>query len=137
MDFLPRRHRLLPHPILHSVNDSIYSQWYHLQGSLPSVGTAMSVHFPAYLSCLVSSSFICHIQLYSRTVVQVVHLYNHMFVQVTSIHSYIHTTIHSCINIFTYSYTSYTQHQFIHGCISHPKSCLLVSLEFGPHSSLC
>ena len=115
--------RLLVKQWIFSVNGSIYSQWYHLQGSLPSVVTVMSVYFLAYLSCLDSSSFTYHIQLYCHTVVQVVHLYNHMSVQVTSIHSYIHITIHSYINTFTYSYTSYTQHQFIHGCISHPKSC--------------
>ena len=70
----------------------------------------MSVHLLAYLFCLVSSSFTCHIQLYCHTVVQFVHLYSHMFLQVTSIQSYIHTTIYSYINTFTYSYTSYTQH---------------------------
>jgi len=38
--------------------------------------------------------------------------------------------IHSCIHdIYTTS--------FLHGCISHPKSCLAVSLQFGPHSSSC
>ena len=80
------------------------------------------------LWCRSTSHLTCHVSsispvIYNYTVVQVVHLYNHMSVQVTSIHSYIHITIHSYINTFTYSYTSYTQHQFIHGCISHPKSC--------------
>jgi len=108
--FSPRRNQLLPYVGVHLINGSMFSQQYHLQGSLPSVCTAMSVHLPSYLSCLVSSSLTYHIQLYK-------------------LHSYIHTIIHSYINTFTYSYihayTSYTQHQFIHGCISHLEFCLV------------
>jgi len=97
----------------------------------------MSVFLPSYLYCLVSSSTPV---IYSYTVVQ---LYNFTVIQSrTNIHtSYIHTLIQSYINTFTYSYirayTTYTQHQFIHGCISHPEFCVAGPLEFGPHSSLC
>ena len=73
--------------------------WYCDVGPLPNL--------------LVLSRFTSHIQLYCHTVLQVVHLYSHMFVQATSIHSYIHITIHSYINTFTYSYTSYTQHSYM------------------------
>jgi len=81
------------------------------------------------LILLVLSRFIeftCHMQLYSCTVIQITFI--HTFIQL-----YIHTLILSHIN----AYTSYTQYQFIHGCISHPKSCLVVSFQFGPHLSLC
>ena len=71
--------------------------------------------------------FIRHVQLYNRTVIY--GSYRHT----NHINSYIHTLILSHIN----AYTSYTQYQFIHGCISHPKSCLVVSFQFGPHLSLC
>jgi len=108
--FSPRRHRLLLRPGFYPVSNLIGPQGYHLQGSLPSVGTAISIHFPAYPSCLISSSHL------SYTV--------HTVIQITFIHLY---TIHSYINTFTYSYTSYAQHQFTHGCISHPKSCSAAS----------
>jgi len=70
------------------------------------------------LSCFIE--FACHMQVYSRTVIY--NLYSHT----NHIHSYIHTITHSYINTFI----TYTQYQFIHGCISHPKSCLVVSFRF-------
>jgi len=56
--------------------------------------------------------FTRHMQSYSRTIIY--SLYIHTLIQL-----YIHTLILSHIN----AYSSYTQYQFIHGCISHPKSC--------------
>jgi len=50
---------------------------------------------------------------------------------------YIHTLIHSYINTFIYTHIHADTTSFIHGCISHPESCLVVSLQFGPHLSLC
>jgi len=63
---------------------------------LPSVCTAMSLRLPSYMFCLVSSSspVICN-----YTVVQSSTVYT--VKQVTFIHSFIHTIIHSCMNIFT------------------------------------
>ena len=94
MSFIPKRHQLLPCAGFYPVSGPICSQSYYLQGSLPSVCTAMSVHLPSYMLCLFSlSSFVIY-NSYSHT------NYIHTFV----------TTIHSYINTFTYSYTSYTQH---------------------------
>jgi len=88
------------------------------------------------LRCRSTSHLTCHVSssspvIYSYTVVQshtCIHTFMHSF-----IHSYInnfHVVIHSCVhNIYTTS--------FIHGCISHLESCLAVSFQFGPHSSLC
>ena len=59
---------------------------------------------------------------------KVVHLYNRTFIRVTFIHPYINTFTYSHIH----AYTTYAQHQFIHGCIGHPESCLVISLRFGP-----
>jgi len=60
-----------------------------------------------------------------------IHQYFHVFIHScihTSIHQYFHVFIHSCIhNIYTTS--------FIHDCISHPESCLAVSLQSVPQSS--
>jgi hypothetical protein len=82
--FTPRRHQLLLCVGLYPVNGSICSRLYHLQGSFPSVCTAMSVRLPSYMSCLISLSHL------SYTVYSVV--------QVTSMHSYIHTNyIHTSI----------------------------------------
>jgi len=76
--------------------------------------------------------FIRHVQLYSRAV-----LYN-LYSHTNHIHSYIHTITHSYINTFT--------HQRIHNIYmisiptwlhQSPKSCLVVSFQFGPHLSLC
>jgi len=95
--------------------------WYCNVGPLPNL-PVLSRFIEFHLSYTV-------IQSYSRT--------SGTFIQSYVLTSYTDITIHSYINTFTYSYTSYTQHQFKHGCISHPKSCLVVSLQFGPHSSLC
>ena len=69
--------------------------------------------------------------IYSYTVVQ-----SH-----TCIHTFMHSFIHSYINTFhvvihSWVYSIYTT-LFIHGCISHLESCLAISFQFGPHSSLC
>jgi len=91
MGFHPRRYLL---PInrylaldLTPSTGSICPQGCHLQWNLSNVCAMKSVHLPSYLSCLVSSSSPV---IYSYTIVQVVHLYSHMFTQVRSIHSYIH-----------------------------------------------
>ena len=69
-----------------------------LQGSLPSVCTALSVRLQSYLSCLVPSS---HLSYPVQTVVQVTYY----------IHTFIYTIIHSYINTFTYSHIhAYTHH---------------------------
>ena len=80
--FSPRRHQLLPCARFSHRQRLNFSQKYHLQGSMPSVCTAMSVHLPSYLSCLVSSSLTYHIQSYN--------IYSHT--------SYIHTLILSHIH---------------------------------------
>ena len=116
---------------------------YLVLGFTPS--TTLSVHndtisnedcWVLLLWCRSTSHLTCHVSsispiIYSYTVVQshtCIHTFMHSF-----IHSYInnfHVVIHSCVhNIYTTS--------FIHGCISHLESCLAVSFQFGPHSSLC
>jgi len=75
-----------------------------LQGSLPSVCTAMSVHL--HLTCLVLSH---QVHLSHTIYIQLYKLYNY-----TSIHSYIHTLTLSCIqqhmhNINSYMVASVTQ----------------------------
>ena len=89
--------------MFYPVSGSICSQSYYLQGSLPSVCTAMSVRLTSYLFCLISlsSPVICN-----YTVVQSSRVYT--VIQVTFIHTfiqlYIHTLILSCIhNIYTIS----------------------------------
>jgi len=73
----------------------LHSQWLDLftvislQGSLPSVCTATSVHL--HLTCLVSSHQV-HL---SHTV--------YTIIQITFIHPYIHTSIFSYIHIYTHS----------------------------------
>jgi len=49
-----------------------------------------------------------------------------LYTVIKSYKLYIHTFIRSCIHII---YTT----SFIHDCIFHPKSCLTVSLQFGPN----
>jgi len=96
MSFLPRKcllpHQLVPCSWPHPVNGSICPQWYHLQWSLPSVCTTMSVRLPSCLSCLFRQSHLFYtvVQSYSYTVVQ----------------SYIHIFTHSYIH----GYITYTQH---------------------------
>jgi len=123
---------LLPCARFYTANGSICSQQYHLQGSLSSVCTAMSVRLPSYLFCLVSSSspVICN-----YTVVQSSTVYT--VIQITFIHAFIHLYIHTLILSHINAYTSYTQYQFIHSCISRPKSCLTVCLQFSLYLSLC
>ena len=91
----PQEYQLLPCARFCPVSGSICSQYYHPQGSLPSVCTTMSVRLPSYLFCLVCQ-VTCH---------NPVH---------TIIHSCIHTIIHSYVNTFTHSYThaytTYTRH---------------------------
>jgi len=81
---------------------------------LPSVCTAMSLRLPSYMFCLVSSSspVICN-----YTVVQSSTVYT--VKQVTFIHSFIQLYIHTWIFSHSNAYTSYTQYQFIHGCIGY------------------
>jgi len=86
MSFIPKRHQLLPCAGFYPVNGSICSQSHYLQGSLSSVCTAMTVHLPYYLLCLVSlSSFVIY-NSYSHT--------NYIHIFVTSINSYFHVFIH-------------------------------------------
>ena len=60
--------------------------------------------------------FACHLQ-------SIQSYKSHSFIQIT----FIHTIIHSYINTFTHL----CMHNiYIHGCISHPKSCLVVSFRF-------
>jgi len=96
--FLPRKclllHKLLPCVGLYPVYGLICPQWFHLKRRLSSVCSVMSVHFPSYMSCLVSSSLPV---IYSYTVVEVVH-------------SYINAFVHSCTHAYTTS--------FMHDCIS-------------------
>ena len=92
----------------------------------------MSLRLPSYLFCLVSSSspVICN-----YTVVQSFAVYT--VIQITFIHPFIHLYIHTLILSHINAYTSYTQYQFTHSCISHPKSCLTVCLQFSLYLSLC
>jgi len=123
MDFIPRRHQLLPCARFYTANGSICSQQYHLQGSLSSVCTAMSVCFASYLvlSRLVSSSLSIIYNSYSHT--------NYIHTFVTFIHSYIDT--------FTYSYTSYTSHHSHMIALVIQNLVSVVSLQFGLYLSLC
>jgi len=77
----------------------------------------MSLRLPSYMFCLVSSSspVICN-----YTVVQSSTVYT--VKQVTFIHTFIQLYIHKLILSHINAYTSYTQYQFTHDCISHPKS---------------
>jgi len=65
--------------------------------------------------------FACHMRLYSRTIIY------SSFIHTSHIHSYIHTIIHSYINTFTHLCI---HNIYMHGCINHPKSCLVVSFRF-------
>jgi len=80
--------------------------------------TAMLVRLPSYLFCLVSSSspVICGYTVVQSSTVR-------SFIQIT----FIHTIIHSYINTFTHLCI---HNIYIHGCISHPKFCLVVSFRF-------
>jgi len=79
--------------------------------------TAMSVHLPSYMSCLVSSSSPVMVQLYS--------LYSHTsyihtVIQVTFIHSYIYTFVQFYIHTFLLSLIHTFMHtQHIHNIDSH------------------
>jgi len=109
MGFIPKRHQLLPCAWFYPVNDSICSQWYHLQWRLLSVATVMSVYLPSYLSCLIN--FTDHIQLYSRT------------------KSYLHPYIHAFIHTFIHQYFS-RSHTFM--CIQHIHNVILTWLHQSP-----
>jgi len=84
------------------------------------------------LRCQYASHLTCHVSSHrvhlSRTVYAVIQVtFMHSNIN-TSIHQYFHVFINSCIhNIYTTS--------FIHDCISHQESCLVVSLQFVPQSS--
>ena len=108
MGFVPKRHQLLPSTRFYPVCSPIYSQKHHLQGSLPSVCTTMSVYLPS------SSSVICNYTVVRSSTV-------HTVIQITFIHSFIQLYIHTLILSHINTYTTYTQYQFIHGCISHPS----------------
>jgi len=114
--------RWLPCVRFYTVNGSICSQWY-LYKEVCRV-FVLRRRSTLHLTCLVSSH-----QVHLSHIVYTV-------IQITFIHSYIHTSIHQYFHMFIYThihaYTSYTQHQFIHGCISRPESCLVVSLQFSP-----
>jgi hypothetical protein len=117
MGFIPRRHLLLPCAWFFTVNSAIVSSsrkfaecWY------------CDVNPPPILPVL--SRFIELPVIYS--------LYSHT--------SHIHTFIRSYTNTFTHLYIhalSFTHNisttSFIHGCISHPQSWLVVSLQFSLH----
>ena len=91
-----KRHQLLPCDGFCPVNGSICSKSHYLQGSLPSVCTAMTVHLPSYLLCLVSLSLFVIYNSYSHT--------NYIH---TLILSHIHT--HQIHNINSYMVASVTQ----------------------------
>jgi len=116
MGFVPKRHQLLPSTGFYPVCSSIYSQKHHRQESLLSVCTAMSLRLLSYLFCLVSSSssVICNYTVVQSSTV-------HTVIQITFIHSFIQLYIHTLILSHINAYTTYTQYQFIHGCISHPS----------------
>ena len=106
MSLLPKRHPLLPCARFYTINGSICSQQYHLQGSLPSVCTTMSVHLPSYLSCLVSSSSPVTYNIYNHTT------YIHTFLSPYNL-TFIHTLILSRIHTFMH-----TQHiHYINSCM--------------------
>ena len=96
MSFIPKRHQLLPCDGFCPVNGSICSKSHYLQGSLPSVCTAMTVHLQSYLLCLVSLSLFVIYNSYSHT--------NYIH---TLILSHIHT--HQIHNINSYMVASVTQ----------------------------
>ena len=96
MSFIPKRHQLLPCAGFCPVNGSICSQSHYLQGSLPSVCTAMTVHLQSYLLCLVSLSLFVIYNSCSHT--------NYIH---TLILSHIHT--HQIHNINSYMVASVTQ----------------------------
>jgi len=116
MGFAPKRHQLLPSTGCYPVCSSIYSQWHHHQGSLPSVCTAMSLCLLSYLFCLISSSssVMCN-----YTVLQSSTIYT--VIRITFIHTFIQLHIHTLILSHINAYTTYTWYQFLHGCISHPS----------------
>jgi len=84
---------------------------------LSSVCTAMSVHLPSYMLCLVSlSSFVIY-NSYSHT--------NYIHTFVTSIHSYFHIFIHIIYTAsFTHDYISLPESCF--GCVSSIRSLLVI-----------
>jgi len=59
----------------------------------------------------------------------IIQSYSHLqFIQSYKSHSFIQLYIHTLILSHINTYTTYTQYQFIHGCISHP--CLVWSYPF-------
>jgi len=68
-----------------------------------------------------------------------VHLSHTIYEQSYKLHSYIHTFIHQYFHMFIYAhihaYTTYTQHQSTHGCISHPKFWSAASFRFNSYLS--
>jgi len=88
-------------------------------------------HSASHLTCFVSFHRV-HL---SYAIIQ---SYNHLqFIQSNKSHSFIQLYIHTWILSHINAYTTYTQYQFIHGCIGHPKSCVTVSHQFGLYLSLC
>jgi len=116
MDFVPKRHQLLPSTGFYPVCSSVYSQKHHLQGSLPSVCTTMSVYLSSYIFCLVSSSssVMCNYTVVQSSTV-------HTVIQITLIHTFILSYIHTLILSHINAYTTHTWYQFLHGSISHPS----------------
>ena len=82
-------------------------------------------HSASHLTCFVSFHRV-HL---SYVIIQ---SYNHLrFIQSNKSHSFIQLRIHTWIFSHINAYTTYTQNQLIHGCISHPQSCLTVSHQLG------
>jgi len=74
-------------------------------------------HSASHLTCCVSFHRV-HL---SYAIIQ---SYNHLqFIQSNKSHSFIQLYIHTWILSHINAYTTYTQYQFIQGCIGHPKSC--------------
>jgi len=91
------------------------------------------------LRCHSASNLTCFVSFHRvRMSYAITQSYSHLqFIQSNKSHSFIQLYAHTWILSHINAYTSYTQYQFIHGCIGHPKSCLTVSHQFGHYLSLC
>jgi len=128
--FIPKRHQLLP-----------YTRFYPPQrlDLFTIISSPKKICRVFVLRCHPASHLTCFVSFHRvHLSYAIIQSYNHLqFIQSNKSQSFIQLYVHTWILSHSNAYTAYTQYQFIHGCIGHPKSCLTVSHQFGLYLSLC